>query len=53
MCAMRFNEANEYAARIDAQDLDENGKKAGTYPRRTKNELNVLFNNRAAIGDLS
>ncbi len=40
---MTFNEAKEYAARIDAH-----GHKDWHVP--TKAELNVLFNNRAAIG---
>ena len=40
---MRFNEAQEYAAKLDAY-----GHKDWRVP--TKAELNVLFNNRAAIG---
>jgi len=40
---MTFNEAKEYAARLDAH-----GHKDWHVP--TKAELNVLFNNRAAIG---
>ena len=40
---MNFNEANEYAAKLDAH-----GHKDWHVP--TKAELNVLFNNRAAIG---
>jgi len=40
---MTFNEAKEYAARLDAH-----GHKDWRVP--TKAELNVLFNNRAAIG---
>jgi hypothetical protein len=38
-----FNEAKEYAARLDAH-----GRQDWRVP--TKDELNVLFNNRAAIG---
>ena len=40
---MTFNEATEYAARLDAH-----GHRDWRVP--TKNELNVLFNNRVAIG---
>jgi phage baseplate assembly protein gpV len=40
---MTFNEAQEYAAKLDAH-----GHKDWRVP--TKAELNVLFNNRAAIG---
>jgi hypothetical protein len=40
---MKFNEAQEYAAKLDAH-----GHKDWHVP--TKAELNVLFNNRAAIG---
>ena len=40
---MKFNEARDYAARLDAH-----GHKDWRVP--TKAELNVLFNNRAAIG---
>jgi len=40
---MKFNEAQEYAAKLDAH-----GHKDWRVP--TKAELNVLFNNRAAIG---
>jgi len=40
---MKFNEAKEYAAKLDAH-----GHKDWHVP--TKAELNVLFNNRAAIG---
>ena len=40
---MTFNEAQEYAARLDAH-----GHKDWRVPTRA--ELNVLFNNRAAIG---
>ena len=40
---MTFNEAKEYAARLDAH-----GHKDWRVP--TKAELNVLFNNRAAVG---
>jgi hypothetical protein len=40
---MKFNEAQEYAAKLDAH-----GHQDWHVP--TKNELNVLFNNRAAIG---
>src|SRR5271163_4912245 len=40
---MTFNEATEYAAKLDAH-----GHKDWRVP--TKAELNVLFNNRAAIG---
>ncbi len=40
---MTFNEAKEYAAKLDAH-----GHKDWRVP--TKAELNVLFNNRAAIG---
>jgi len=40
---MKFNEAQDYAARLDAH-----GHKDWRVP--TKAELNVLFNNRAAIG---
>jgi hypothetical protein len=40
---MKFNEAQEYAARLDAH-----GHKDWRVP--TNAELNVLFNNRAAIG---
>jgi hypothetical protein len=40
---MKFNEAQEYAAKLDAHD-----HKDWRVP--TKAELNVLFNNRAAIG---
>jgi hypothetical protein len=42
---MTFNEAQEYAAKLDAH-----GHKDWRVP--TKAELNVLFNNRAAIGGL-
>jgi hypothetical protein len=41
--AMKFNEAQDYAAQLDAH-----GHKDWRVP--TKAELNVLFNNRAAIG---
>jgi len=41
--AMRFNKATEYAAQLDAH-----GHHDWRVP--TKAELNVLFNNRAAIG---
>jgi hypothetical protein len=41
--AMKFNEAQEYATKLDAH-----GHKDWRVP--TKAELNVLFNNRAAIG---
>ena len=40
---MKFNEAQEYAAKLDAHD-----HKDWRVP--TLSELNVLFNNRAAIG---
>jgi hypothetical protein len=40
---MEFNQATDYAAKLDAH-----GHKDWHVP--TKNELNVLFNNRAAIG---
>ena len=43
---MKFNEAQEYAAKLDAH-----GHKDWRVP--TKAELNVLFNNRAAIGGLN
>ena len=42
---MKFNDAQEYAAKLDAH-----GHKDWRVP--TKAELNVLFNNRAAIGGL-
>jgi len=40
---MTFNEAKEYAAKLDAHSHHD-------WHVPTKNELNVLFNNRAAIG---
>jgi hypothetical protein len=43
---MRFNEAQEYAAKLDAH-----GHKDWHVP--TKAALNVLFNNRAAIGEFN
>jgi hypothetical protein len=44
--AMTFNEAREYAAKLDVH-----GHKDWHVP--TKAELNVLFNNRAAIGEFN
>ena len=43
---MTFNEATEYAAKLDAH-----GHRDWRVP--TKAELNVLFNNRAAIGEFN
>ena|SRR5579862_4418643 len=40
---MEFNQATAYAAKLDANGHDD-------WRVPTKNELNVLFNNRAAIG---
>ena len=44
-----FNGAKEYAAKLDAEDLDATGQRRDWHVP-SKAELNVLFNNRAAIG---
>jgi hypothetical protein len=46
---MTFNEAKEYAAKLNLQDLDDTGQRKGWH-LPTRDELKVLFNNRAAIG---